>query len=551
MQRSLLSKMKNKFLDILSTTLSELNYPIDNIVIQIPKNPDHGDFTTNYPLINSKKIGKPPIEIAEIIVNALQKKRDPLIEKIEFISPGFINIKINSTSFSMELPKIKKADKDYGKNSDGNGKSILVEFVSANPTGPLTIGHGRNAILGDSISRIFEWNGYNVQREYYFNNAGRQMRVLGESVYERYMELLGLNFEIPEGGYEGEYIKEISKKVLEEKGESLVNDKKNPIFKKLAETYIFNDIKKTLQKIEISFDTFFNENTLYENNAIDDILRELKNKKLIYEKDGATWFKGTALGRETDRVIVKSSGEPTYRLPDIAYHKNKYMRGYDLMIDVFGADHMDAYPDVLSAIDALGFEKEKVNVVIHQFVTILKDGKPIKMSTRKANFISLDQLIDEVSPDVTRFFFIMRSMNSHLNFDIDIAKEQSDINPVFYIQYAHARCCNIIKRSDKDLKDINIDVLNELTSEQESKIISKLLEFPNIVKKCIDTLEPQNISNYLTELSSALHSYYAKERVVDLTNPSLSEARLYLIDSIRIVIRNGLSLLKISAPKKM
>lgn len=551
MQRSLLSKMKNKFLDILSTTLSELNYPIDNIVIQIPKNPNHGDFTTNYPLINSKKIGKPPIEIAEIIVNALQKKRDPLIEKIEFISPGFINIKINSTSFSMELPKIKKADKDYGKNSDGNGKSILVEFVSANPTGPLTIGHGRNAILGDSISRIFEWNGYNVQREYYFNNAGRQMRVLGESVYERYMELLGLNFEIPEGGYEGEYIKEISKKVLEEKGESLVNDKKNPIFKKLAETYIFNDIKKTLQKIEISFDTFFNENTLYENNAIDDILRELKNKKLIYEKDGATWFKGTALGRETDRVIVKSSGEPTYRLPDIAYHKNKYMRGYDLMIDVFGADHMDAYPDVLSAIDALGFEKEKVNVVIHQFVTILKDGKPIKMSTRKANFISLDQLIDEVSPDVTRFFFIMRSMNSHLNFDIDIAKEQSDINPVFYIQYAHARCCNIIKRSDKDLKDINIDVLNELTSEQESKIISKLLEFPNIVKKCIDTLEPQNISNYLTELSSALHSYYAKERVVDLTNPSLSEARLYLIDSIRIVIRNGLSLLKISAPKKM
>lgn len=551
MQRSLLSKMKNKFLDILSTTLSELNYPIDNIVIQIPKNPNHGDFTTNYPLINSKKIGKPPIEIAEIIVNALQKKMDPLIEKIEFISPGFINIKINSTSFSMELPKIKKADKDYGKNSDGNGKSILVEFVSANPTGPLTIGHGRNAILGDSISRIFEWNGYNVQREYYFNNAGRQMRVLGESVYERYMELLGLNFEIPEGGYEGEYIKEISKKVLEEKGESLVNDKKNPIFKKLAETYIFNDIKKTLQKIEISFDTFFNENTLYENNAIDDILRELKNKKLIYEKDGATWFKGTALGRETDRVIVKSSGEPTYRLPDIAYHKNKYMRGYDLMIDVFGADHMDAYPDVLSAIDALGFEKEKVNVVIHQFVTILKDGKPIKMSTRKANFISLDQLIDEVSPDVTRFFFIMRSMNSHLNFDIDIAKEQSDINPVFYIQYAHARCCNIIKRSDKDLKDINIDVLNELTSEQESKIISKLLEFPNIVKKCIDTLEPQNISNYLTELSSALHSYYAKERVVDLTNPSLSEARLYLIDSIRIVIRNGLSLLKISAPKKM
>jgi len=544
-------KMKNKFLDILSSTLLELNYPIDNIIIQIPKNPNHGDFTTNYPLINSKEINDSPLKIAEKIVNNIKEKKDPSIKEIEFIPPGFINIKINSHMFAEELPKIVKANNEYGKNEDGDGKKVLVEFVSANPTGPLNIGHGRNAILGDSISKIFEWNGYTVEREYYFNNAGRQMRVLGESVYARYMELLGLDFQIPDGGYEGEYIKGISKKILQKHGKSLANDKENPIFKDSAEAYIFNHIKKTLKKIGITFDTFFNENSLYENDAINDVIKDLENKKLIYKKDGATWFKGTDLGRDVDRVIIKSSGEPTYRLPDIAYHRDKYKREYDLMIDVFGADHMDAYPDVLAAINALGFEENKIRVLIHQFVTIMKDGNPIKMSTRKANFISLDDLIDEVSADVTRFFFIMRNMNSHLNFDIDIAKEQSDINPVFYIQYAHARCCNIIKKYEGNLESINTNVLNQLTNEQETQIISKLLEFPNIIKKCIVTLEPQNVSNYLTDLASILHSYYAKERVVDSKNPSLSDARIYLINATRIVIKNGLSLLKISAPERM
>ncbi len=543
--------MKNKFFDILSAALLELNYPSDNIIIQIPKNPNHGDFTTNYPLINSKKIGKNPIEIAELIVNNIKSRENSLIKEIEFIPPGFINIKINSKKFTNELPNIIKEDNNYGKNKEGENKRVLVEFVSANPTGPLTIGHGRNAILGDSISRIFEWNGYNVEREYYFNNAGRQMRVLGESVYARYMELLGLDFQIPDGGYEGEYIKSISKKIIDKYGKSFIDDKDNQIFKESAEQFIFNDIKKTLKKLGITFDLFFNENDLYDNNSINDVINELENKNLIYKKDGATWFKGTEVGRDADRVIVKSTGEPTYRLPDIAYHKNKYDRGYDLMVDVFGADHMDAYPDVLSAIKSLGFEEKKVRVLIHQFVTILKDGSPIKMSTRKANFISLDNLIDEVSADVTRFFFIMRSMNSHLNFDIDIAKEESDINPVFYIQYAHARCCNIIKKYDDDLDKIDINVLDQLINEQETKIISKLLQFPNIVKKCIITLEPQNISNYLSELASMLHSYYAKERVVIPENSSLSDARIYLINAVRIVIKNGLSLLKISAPEKM
>jgi arginyl-tRNA synthetase len=544
-------RMKNQFKNVLHLVLSNLNYPENKIIIQVPKNPEHGDFTTNYPMINSKEIGKTPIEIAEIIVNEIDRLSDDVIEKAEYVAPGFINVRINKNILSNQLQKIMEADQDFGKNESGNNKSALIEFVSANPTGPLTVGHGRNAILGDTICNILEWNGYKINREYYFNNAGRQMRALGESVYVRYMEIFGESLEIPEGGYEGLYIKDIAKLIFDSHSDTFKDDRRNPIFKQTAENFIFKDIEKTLKKIGLKFDSFFNENTLYESKEIDNVIDELKSKKLIYEKDGALWFKATEAGRDADRVIVKSTGEPTYRLPDIAYHKDKFNRGFDLMIDVFGADHMDAYPDVLAAIKLLGYPSEKVRVLIHQFVTVLKNGEPVKMSTRKANFITLDSLIDEVGPDVTRFFFIMRSMNTHLNFDLDLAKEQSDANPVFYIQYAHARCCNMIRRFEGEVSSVDSSVLNELNNELESQIIGKLLEFPEVISRSFHTLEPQNISNYLSELSSTFHSYYAKERVIDLNNELLTEARIYLVNSIRIILRNGLSVLGISAPKKM
>ena len=543
--------MKNKFQNILELAISNLGFSKNKIIIQVPKNPDHGDFTTNYPMINCKEIGKAPLEIAEMIVEEIKNISNPIIEEINFVSPGFINAKINKNILSNELQNIITLDYNYGKNDKGEGKKVLVEFVSANPTGPLTVGHGRNAILGATVSNILNWNGYAVEKEYYFNNAGRQMRVLGESVYVRYMELLKIKMDIPEGGYEGLYIKDIAKKIHELHGDKLKGDKENPVFKETAESYIFKDIEKTLLKIGLKFDSFFNEKTLYENNGIEDVIKKLKAKDLAYEKEGALWFKATSTGRDVDRVIIKSSGEPTYRLPDIAYHKDKFDRGYDIMIDVFGADHMDAYPDVIAALKALGYSESKIKVLIHQFVTILKDGEPVKMSTRKANFISLDKLIDEVGPDVTRFFFIMRSMNTHLNFDIDLAKEQSDVNPVFYIQYAHARCCNILRRFDGNIDELDTSILSELETDLESQIIGKLLSFPELINKSSDTLEPQNISNYLMELSSNFHSYYAKERVIGLENKKLTEARIYLINSIRIVIRNGLQVLGIGAPEKM
>jgi len=543
--------MKNRFQEVLLSALSELGYPTEKVIVQSPKNPDHGDFTTNYPMINSKEIGKPPMEIASTLVDKINNSENKLIDKIESIPPGFINVKINKDMLSNQLKQIILSDSDYGKNNTGKNKSALVEFVSANPTGPLTVGHGRNAILGDTVCNILEWNGFNINREYYFNNAGRQMRVLGESVYVRYMELLGENLEIPDGGYEGLYIKDIAKIIFDTHQEKFKGDSSNKIFKQTAEEYIFKDIKKTLNKIGLKFDSFFNENTLYDNNDINRTINDLKTKNLIYEKDGATWFKATAAGRDMDRVIIKSTGEPTYRLPDIAYHRDKFDRNFDVMVDVFGADHMDAYPDVIAAIKALDYDSDKIKVLIHQFVTVLKNGEPVKMSTRKANFISLDSLIDEVGSDVTRFFFIMRSMNTHLNFDLDLAKEQSDANPVFYIQYAHARCCNMLRRFEGDLDSIDESCLEHLKLDIETQLINKLLTFPEVIRKSSLTLEPQNISNYLAELSSSFHSYYAKERVIDSENKTLTEARVYLINAARIVIRNGLKVLGVSAPEKM
>ena len=543
--------MKNRFEKALISAISELGYPTEKVIVQSPKNPDHGDFTTNYPMINSKEINRPPMEIATTIVDKINSSGNELIDKIESIPPGFINVKINKDMLSNQLKQIISSNSNYGKNDTGKNKSALVEFVSANPTGPLTVGHGRNAILGDTVCNILEWNGFSINREYYFNNAGRQMRVLGESVYVRYMEILGENLEIPDGGYEGLYIKDIAKIIFDKHQEKFKGDISNKIFKQTAEEYIFKDIEKTLNKIGLKFDSFFNENTLYDNNDIDRTINDLKTKNLIYEKDGATWFKATAAGRDMDRVIIKSTGEPTYRLPDIAYHRDKFNRNFDVMVDVFGADHMDAYPDVIAAIKALDYDSDKIKVLIHQFVTVLKNGEPVKMSTRKANFISLDSLIDEVGSDVTRFFFIMRSMNTHLNFDLDLAKEQSDANPVFYIQYAHARCCNMLRRFEGDLNSIDESCLEHLKLDIETQLINKLLTFPEVIRKSSLTLEPQNISNYLAELSSSFHSYYAKERVIDSENKTLTEARVYLINAARIVIRNGLKVLGVSAPEKM
>lgn len=538
--------MKHKIIQEIDNCVNSIYKGINDIKISIekPKNKDHGDLSTNIALLLTKKIKKNPLEICDELKNELIKS--DLFESIEIAKPGFINFKLAISSLTESLNKIIELNNNYGQNKSGKSKKVLVEFVSANPTGPLTVGHGRGAIIGDVVSNILTWNGYKVDREYYYNNAGRQMRILGESLKARYYELLNKNYDFPDDGYKGDYIKDIANSLVKEHNDSLLNES-DDFFKNNAEKHIFNQIKNTLSKIGLKFNNYFNEKTLYDNKKIFDVVEKLKDKKLIYEKENATWFKATDIGMDSDRVLIKSTGEPTYRLPDMAYHVTKFERGYDLCVDVFGADHMDAYPDVLAAIEQLGFNKENVKVIIHQFISILEDDEIVKMSTRKGNFITLEKLINDVGVDVVRYFFIMRSINSHLNFDLKLAKEKSDKNPIFYIQYAHARISTILNQNN-NIENPDLSLLNH---EQEIKLIYLLIEFEDLILKLSTNLEPQLLANYLFNLATKFHKYYSTCRIINDDNYELTKSRLYLIKAIKITLSNGLDILGISSPERM
>ncbi len=534
----------------LKAALATLNYPEVTYQFDQPRSEAHGDISVNVAMPLAKLVKKPPRDIAAAIVSHL--KIDPeKIEKVEIAGPGFINFFLAPSILKQAVQYILEEKEHYGRFRLGEGKKAQVEFVSANPTGPLTVGHGRQAVLGDTVANLLEWASYNVQREYYFNNAGRQMRILADSVRLRYLELLGEPIEFPEEYYQGEYIKDIARSLVEKFGDSLKNSDDLTIFKETAERLIFEDIKKTLKKIGIVFDSFFNESDLYENGEIDRVVQFFKEKGLAYEKDGALWFKSTAFGLEQDRVIIKSSGEPTYRLPDIAYHKTKFDRGFDLIVDVFGADHIATYPDVLAGLKALGYDVSRVKVLIHQFVTLYEGKEKVKMSTRKANFITLDELIDEVGPDVTRWFFLMRGRQSHLNFDLTLAKTQSDENPVYYNQYAHARICSILRNAEqKGVSFTNPEAVQRLSEKAEFQLIKKLMEFPKVVKGCIDELEPHPITRYLSEVSAAFHKFYTECWVLT-DDAELTQARLALILATKTVLANGFQILGVNAPERM
>ena len=538
--------MKHKIIEEIKKSIkSKYNiYDDTKISIEKPKNKEHGDISTNIALILAKKVKKNPLEICDELKNELSSSS--IFDSIEIAKPGFINFKLSISSLTDSLKSIIKLENNYGKNKSGKNKKVLVEFVSANPTGPLTVGHGRGAIIGDVISNILKWNGYKVDREYYYNNAGRQMRILGESLKSRYYESLNLEYDFPEDGYKGKYINDIANSLIEKYHDTLLN-KSDDFFKDTAEEFIFSGIKKTLNKVGLKFDNYFNENELYKNKKIYDVIDKLNDKKLIYEKDNATWFEATKIGMEMDRVLIKSTGEPTYRLPDIAYHATKFERGYDLCVDIFGADHMDAYPDVLAAIEQLGYNKNSIKVIIHQFISILENNEIVKMSTRKGNFITLEKLIDDVGVDVVRYFFIMRSINSHLNFDLKLAKEKSEKNPIFYIQYAHARICTIL---DEISFNENPD-LSLLNNNKEIKLIYFLIEFEELILKLSKNLEPQLLTNYLFDLASQFHKYYATCRIIDNENKQLTQSRIFLIKSVKTILSNGLNILGISCPKRM
>jgi len=537
----------------IENALSKIGIDVNGtqLTLERPKLEQYGDFATNIAMLIAKKIGKNPREIAKDIVANLEIEPE-FIEKVEIAGPGFINFKLSPSFYIERIKEILNQGENFGRLKIGEGKRANVEFVSANPTGPLTVGHGRNAVLGDTIANILEWVGYEVIREYYFNNAGRQMRILADSVRLRYLELLGEKIDYPQDYYQGDYIKDIAKMLIDEYGDKLKDGADLKIFKEKAEKVIFDDIKKTLKRLGIEFDVYYNEDWLYEK-KIWEVVDELRKRGYIYEKDGAVWFKATTAGGDQDKVLVKSTGEPTYRLPDIAYHIEKFKRGFDLIVDIFGADHIAEYPDVLRALEVLGYDVSKVKVLIYQFVTIVRDGEVVKMSTRRANYITLDELIDEVGPDVVRFFFLNRSRDAHLNFDLNLAKKQSEENPVYYLQYAHARIASILRFASEmgvEIGDIDKVDFKLIKEEEEVKLAKLLSEFPDVVGSAYYSFEPLKLINYLNEVAETFHYFYHKHRVVG-SDLDLTRARLALCLATKIVLANGFKILGISAPERM
>jgi arginyl-tRNA synthetase len=543
--------MKEYLRERITACLRQAGCP-DSVVptFEKPKIAEHGDLTTNVAMVAAKAVGAKPRELAQSIVAGLEL--DPArIASVEIAGPGFINFRFTKDYYQTAVREILAAGESYGRVNIGRGLKTQVEFVSANPTGPLTVGHGRGAVYGDTVSRLLEWAGYDVTREYYFNNAGRQMRVLGDSVRLRYLEALGAGEPFPEDYYQGEYIREIAEHLRAECGDGLRNEPAEGRFKAQAEREIFDDIKKTLARLGVAFAVFYNEQSLYETGKVKEVIEELKAKGLAYEQEGALWFKTTALGLEKDKVIVKSTGEPTYRLPDIAYHREKFRRGFELIIDVLGADHIATYPDVLAALKALGFDDAKVKVLIHQFVTIVQGGEVVKMSTRKANYITLDELIDQVGADVVRYFFLMRGINSHLNFDLALAKEQSDENPVYYLQYAHARIASIVRHAATQTAGRNISTnFSLLQASEELELIKLLITFPDVVASCATAHEPHRLAEYLHDAAGRFHAFYHAHRVVT-EDTDLMAARMALCEATKRVLANGFAILGISAPEKM
>ncbi|MCE2502994.1 MAG: arginine--tRNA ligase [Chlorobi bacterium] len=545
--------MKSYIEPLLRNALAQISAPDDTeIILERPKQADHGDLSTSVALGLARHLKKAPRLIAEELVAALAVDKSD-VSGVEIAGPGFINFRFTPAFFQGRLNAVQQKAEEYGRTNNEDGIKTNVEYVSANPTGPLHPGHGRNAALGDTIANILNWVGHDVTREYYFNNAGNQMRNLAKSIHARYLELLGHDVEFPEDGYRGEYIYEIARDVIENEGEKYVEvtDENIDAMRGFGEQWNFALIKKTMEALGIHHDTFFNETTLYEEGKIEQTITRLAEVGRTYNKDGALYLKLEDLGRD-DRVIVKSSGEPTYRLPDIAYHMEKLERGFEKIIDVLGADHIDAVPDVTAAVGMLGGEASNIVPVIHQMVSFVEGGEQVKFSKRSGKAITLDELIEDFGADVVRFFFIMRGANTHLEFDLDLAREQSDKNPVFYLQYAHARISGVLRHAESEGIALNMGAsLEPLQADEEITLIKQILEFPEALERAARDLEPQIIAEYLRELAVAFHKFYHEHRIVGANTDAERDARLRLLAASKTTFANGLMVLGVDVPERM
>ena len=525
--------------------------------LEIPSLAQHGDYATNAAMVLAKSLKKNPREIAEKLSEPITSLGANILDRLEIAGPGFINFFIKKEAFRRVLPMVFEQGENFGKTDVGKGRFVQVEFVSANPTGPLHVGHGRGAAVGDALARILEASGYRVHREYYINDVGKQMNILGRSLYLRYLELLGRQIEFPEDHYRGDYMKDLARDFLQEVGTKYLDipeDEAVPVCSKYAAQKILDGIRKDLEDFRVTYDEWFSEEKLHREGMVESAIDQLRSRGFIYEQDGAVWFKSSLFGDEKDRVIVRSNGAKTYFAADIAYHWNKMQRGFDTIIDIWGADHHGYVPRIKAVVEALGFDPKKLNIILVQLVNLLRGGQPVAMSTRAGEFVTLREVMDEVGVDAARYMFLTRRSDSPLDFDLELAKAQSSENPVYYVQYAHARISSLFAVAAE--RGVKLDVetafkhLDRLEEPQEIQLTKILGEFPFVVKKSAECLEPHRIPYYLHELASTFHAYYNHHRILT-DDDALTQARLALAGAIHIVLKNALKLIGLSAPDKM
>ncbi|KAB8127161.1 arginine--tRNA ligase [Gracilibacillus oryzae] len=549
MQEKLKQAIKQAVLDADLANQDE----IPDIILEKPKEKAHGDYATNIAMQLARVAKKAPRQIADDIVAKLDHSK-AVIKSVEIAGPGFINFFMDNQYLTNLIPTILKQQEAYGSSDTGKGEKIQVEFVSANPTGDLHLGHARGASVGDSLCNILDKAGYNVSREYYINDAGNQINNLAASVEARYNQALGKDFPMPEDGYHGADIKEIGKQLAAEHGEELLNKaptEQHAFFREYGLKYELDKLKTDLEQFRVRFDNWFSETSLYQEEKIVPAIEVLREKGYIYEKDGATWFRSTDFGDDKDRVLIKQDGSYTYLSPDIAYHKNKLDRGFNTLINVWGADHHGYIPRMRAAIQGLGYDADTLEVEVIQMVNLFENGEKVKMSKRTGKAVTLRELMEEVGIDAMRYFFIMRSADSHLDFDMDLAKSQSNDNPVFYVQYAHARICTMLKQAKEkgiDFTDYNASLLQ---SEKAEELLKKLGDFTQVVADAAVNRLPHRIPQYLFDLASSLHSFYNAEKVINEDNIEETKARLALMEAVRITLANGTKLIGVEAPESM
>ncbi len=524
------------------------------IILETPKEKEHGDFATNLAMQLAGVAKKAPRLIAEDITSNFDKSKAS-IEKMEIAGPGFINFFLDNSYLRDLIPSIVNEGKTYGKTNYGGQEKVQVEFVSANPTGNLHLGHARGAAVGDSLCNILTMAGYDVTREYYINDAGNQISNLALSVEARYLQALGVDADMPEDGYHGADVQQFGKELAEKHGEQYVDVEKEErlaFFREYGLKREMEKLKQDLLDFGVDFDVWFSETSLYEDGKIEETLQLLEESQEVYKEDGAIWFKSTNYGDDKDRVLVKSDGTYTYLTPDIAYHKNKFERGFKKVINIWGADHHGYIPRMRAAVQALGYNKEQLETQIIQMVNLYENGEKVKMSKRTGKAVTLRDLMEEVGIDATRYFFAMRSADTHLDFDLDLAKSQSNENPVYYVQYAHARLCSIFRQAEEKGFAFEPEAdLSAVATEKEYDLLKKMGEFPEIVALAAEKYAPHRITNYLHELSSAFHSFYNAERVVDSEDERKTKARLVLVKAVQTTLQNGMRLIGVSAPEKM